>query len=209
VDALTLACSREIGAALLRQEALVHLLHDLPWNLDLETGTITFGPGTHVFPVGLLGSESDSDKSWLWAWANLAENVDLLVWPQFNVPSDAGALPMAMVFGGLAGDLPVYRGPYDGGAVFLTLHDVPINVEELSPVVLPRLLHTLTFLDLPLDKTTAVTGLFQAYGWTAQVTDGQVVGRSIAEDPDTITVTIDHLDRITGVEALLHGANAT
>lgn len=57
------------GTALARQLALRDFLGQHNWYLNSRKGTVDFDNG-RVFPIQLIGSESEFDGSWLWAWAN-------------------------------------------------------------------------------------------------------------------------------------------
>jgi hypothetical protein len=62
------------ATGLARQLALCELIGERGWELDLTSGTVTFGDDLR-YGVQLLGTESHDDGSWLWAWANEASNL--------------------------------------------------------------------------------------------------------------------------------------
>ena len=54
------------GAA--RSRMLVELTTDKPWQARLDTGSVTFGDET--YDAQILGTHSERDDTFLWAWAN-------------------------------------------------------------------------------------------------------------------------------------------
>jgi hypothetical protein len=122
-----------------RQLCLVKLIGDGGWNLDVKRGEITSG-GRQTFPVQILGSECERAKIWLWAWANTASGLSVevtaaslqlldyreqnevpeFVAPELGLESVNGHL-LSTVASGLCQADAYYRGPYDGGGVFLLL----------------------------------------------------------------------------------------
>jgi hypothetical protein len=139
--------SRYAASSFARQLALADLLGEHDWNLTLSTGLAEFGDGLK-FSAQLVGTESDGDSSWLWAWANRQSdipesllvranearqkledvNVPFLRERSFPLSGGVTAHQIAMICSGLAGDLAYYRGPYDGGALYFMLEGCPESV---------------------------------------------------------------------------------
>ncbi|MDQ5827562.1 MAG: hypothetical protein M3441_25725 [Chloroflexota bacterium] len=146
----------EYGAdSLHKQYALIDYLGEHSWNFSLETGLISFGPD-RTFPFQLLGSESEYDGTWMWAWANQASNIpealtkssralrefgashgiDEFSRPKFKC-GDVDGHRLSMVASGVCKAGGYYRCPYDEGAAF-ALVDFGGAVPEKS-LVLPRM----------------------------------------------------------------------
>ena len=123
-----------------KQMCLADLIGDGGWQLSVSQGQITFG-GRQTFPVQILGSESEAAGTWLWSWANngisppeaalqgvnqLREFGDRNSVPQFVEPElsldAANGHLLSMIASGLCRADAYYRGPYEGGAVFLLLN---------------------------------------------------------------------------------------
>ena len=141
-----------VAGALARQHALAELLGDRSWSLDVSAGVARFGDDLS-FSVQLLGTESTEDRSWLWAWANDASGFprrSIEACTSLKARSEAGAVPLlakplvalgddlsgheiALVASALCDALPYYRGPYDGGAVYVLLEGVPESVRGPYP----------------------------------------------------------------------------
>ncbi|MEP0480406.1 MAG: DUF6882 domain-containing protein, partial [Nonlabens sp.] len=52
-----------------KQEIFSEIVAGLDWNCDMLEGKVTFGDDK-VFDIQVLGTYSQNEKSWLWAWAN-------------------------------------------------------------------------------------------------------------------------------------------
>jgi hypothetical protein len=138
VTSFQLLFEHSAAVALEQQWALSKLIGDHDWWLDLDGGTITFGEQT--FSVQVLGSESDSSETWLWAWANtqldipthlltavrsmyeygIREGVPEFTTGQLDLKQVTGH-QLALVASRLCHADCYYRGPYDGGAVFVLI----------------------------------------------------------------------------------------
>jgi hypothetical protein len=146
--------TEHIGSSCARQLALANFLGEGDWGVDIEEGVFTYTPDKS-FPLQLLGTESHNDNTWLWAWANTQSNIPtkllrtvneirghgetdglmLFTTRSFRLDNVSGH-GISMVCSGLAGGKCYYRGPYDGGALFFLLEDVPASV--LTPVPAER-----------------------------------------------------------------------
>ncbi|MBL7258828.1 DUF6882 domain-containing protein [Paractinoplanes lichenicola] len=197
--------SRHVLTAMARQFALADVIGERDWAVDLGAGSVTFGNDLR-FPIQLLGSESQGDNTWLWAWANEASNlppalIHLCTWMRDYGRSQgiaeltdrtfplsrADGHRLALLASGLTGR-PYYRGPYEGGALFFHLEGVP--PQELQP---ERALTVIsqTISAFPFDHRTGVTAFFEQQGWP--FADG------VAHHPSgaTMNVSFDDLGRIS------------
>lgn len=142
--------STHVAQAFAKQLAFSDLLGDRGWDLDLSTGQVTFGDDL-FYKIQLLGTESDGDDSWLWAWANKASNFSSEVLKSsfelqeigknksifelsersFKTEVASGHM-LALLATGINSEYCYYRGPYDGGAVYFLITNPPEQV--LQPV---------------------------------------------------------------------------
>jgi len=135
--------SRHVGSSFAKQLAFADFLGERSWGVDISEGTALFGDELS-FPIQLLGTEADGDLSWLWAWANTQINLpqDLLVscndMKQLGLDNEIMELTersfsqnvadghmIAMVASGLNQNCCYYRGPYEGGALYFLVCDIP------------------------------------------------------------------------------------
>lgn len=144
----------EYGAdSLHKQHALLDHLGEHSWSFSLQTGLISFGRD-RAFPFQLLGSESEYDGTWMWAWANPVSNIpealtqssralrelgaangiDEFVRPKFKCEGVDGHR-LSMVASGVCKADGYYRCPYEGGAAFVLI-DFGGAVPEQAPLLL-------------------------------------------------------------------------
>ncbi|GAA2675995.1 DUF6882 domain-containing protein [Actinoplanes palleronii] len=182
--------TQHVATAHARQLALADLIGARDWELDLSTGLVTFGEDLR-FPVQLLGTESHTDGSWLWAWANpqsglprelvtLADGVRAfgaehgiaeLTEPSFPL-DQADGHQLALITSGLTGRC-YYRGPYDGGAVFFHLEGVPEQPvgPERAFTVLGEVIQA-----YPVAHHAMTTAFLEQQGWRVESRDDLVIG---------------------------------
>jgi hypothetical protein len=210
--------AEHVATGMARQLALADHLGERDWQLDLGTGQATFGTDLR-YDIQLLGSESQSDESWLWAWANEASNIPpallrLCNWlrdlghredvPEFTQRgfslSRADGHRLALVAASITGR-PYYRGPYDGGAVFFHLEGTP---EELSAPVRPE--RALTVLQqvisaFPVDHRTASRAFLHQQGWRVDETADAITAQD--RTGTTLHLEFDHLGRLSKLSGTL------
>lgn len=128
------------------------------WNADFTRGIISFGSDT--YPMQFIGSESSSSNTWLWGWANnsqLPESVlveakrikklgelyalEALTVPQYDISETFNGHKLSIICSALnENNVCYYRGPHQGGAIFVEFYGVP---EEVFKPVSAR-----TFIDI-------------------------------------------------------------
>ena len=130
------------------------------WNVDFSAGTLAFGKDS--YPLQFIGSEAKSDNTWLWGWKNVNKFDDNLLklsneakvvgesWgleplmvEKFLLDDRFNGHTMSIVVCGLAKEnYCYYRGPHDGGAVFMAFNNVPdsvfapVGVQKFSSTVM-------------------------------------------------------------------------
>ncbi len=135
-----------------KQMRLSKLVAGLPWQFNKATGHLSFGK-KFSFPVQILGTEATSSQSWLWGWANEAsafpkkllqtserlrafgEKSGIREFADSELDlASTNAAYLAMTAAGLAKADCFYRGPYNGGALFVLL-DAPQarQLDDSSP----------------------------------------------------------------------------
>lgn len=173
-----------LGAALsaivlAQQETLAARLPRADWSADLNGRTYTSGGVT--VQVGLLGSYSTRDRTWLWGWANaqfgpghpavvstlavrrLGERLGV---PEFTDPQvdlswfeggHAGHL-IAIAAAGVLGGSGYIGAGYDGGSAYLLVDDPHVPRAPFDPAAVPSLIDKAVAL-FPADPQLTLTRL--------------------------------------------------
>lgn len=175
----------------IQQNAGKYVVKDQNWNVDFSKGIISFGNDT--YPVQLIGSESNSSNTWMWGWNNVNNFPESLVslanemlskgdeWeldplrvPQFDLNDVFNGHNLSIVACGISkDDYFYYRGPHNGGAVFLAVGNVPaevfapINISEFANLTMQCVQQ------FPIDHKIFVESLLQwnrtKYDWEGDV----------------------------------------
>ncbi len=140
--------SLSVGNAIAMQNRMgERVIGDSGWNVDLRNGEITFG--NKSFKCGILGTESHTSGTWLWGWAHtesgLPENAaapsrrakrnlsgcEEFTTAKFSLDElhTGHNLSMAAV-GAAEKNVCYYRCPYNEGALFVQIEELPLEVFE-------------------------------------------------------------------------------
>lgn len=206
--------AEHVATGLARQLALGDLIEDRGWQLDLGTGTVTFGDDLR-YQIQLLGTESHGDGTWLWAWANEASNLPpallrLCGWlrdhgrregiaeltePTFPLDRADGHR-LALLASGLTGRC-YYRGPYPGGALFFHLDDAPPEIT--APVLPERALSVLgqVIQTFPVDHRVAVESFLRQQSWRVEAAPAALLAQHASGS--TLQVDFDTLGRVSNM----------
>lgn len=203
-----------------RQMALGDVIGERPWGIDVQKGLLRFGDDLE-YPVQLLGTHAFEPRTWLWVWANTQSNLppqltetalrirqlgEAQTVEAFTQPSlqlgDITDHMIAMTCSGLEGGRCYYRAPYEGGALFVLLDDVPAEV--LAPVSLPRvntvLMEVISQFDV--DHRRMVTSFLRQQGLHAASNAAAGI-RAERAGEGHIEISFDELGRISNVAATL------
>ena len=209
------------ATSLEKQWALSDLFGDHNWNLDLEQGvlTITGVQGTQLFAVQVLGTESEYDSTWLWGWANIDSGIPLSLLRCANELRELGreqgiaeftepeiglmvvdGTQLSLIASGICEAFGYYRGPYEGGAVFLILDAPTAHLQVETSAV--RVINVFTQLisAVPVNHKRAFLAYMHDKGYRCQSTDTGDVEVYSAADP-VLCATFDAQDRLTKIEA--------
>ncbi|MEO1591938.1 MAG: DUF6882 domain-containing protein [Cyanobacteria bacterium J06632_22] len=210
--------SRYAGIALAKQLALGDLLGQHSWAVDLTAGTVTFNPGG-TFPLQILGTEATGDATWLWAWANAASQLpsQLLqacrqlqqLGGERNIPelcdrsfplTVADGHMLASIASGPNANCCYYRGPYDGGALYFLVSDLPDSV--LAPAALPRVLTaiTQTLAQFDVDHLEMVQSFLTVQGFVLQQDNNTLRAQ---RQQDELHLVLDEQQRIQTINSTL------
>lgn len=127
------------GIAFEKQYSLSEIIGNNDWQIDMESGLISFGEGLN-FPIQILGSYAFDSGTWLWGWANEASdipshllqeanelkqlgenfNIEFLSMPEYKMePTDVHSL--GLIASGKFASSAYYAGNYGSGILLATL----------------------------------------------------------------------------------------
>jgi len=206
--------SQHVGAAFARQLAFADFLGDRNWSLTLSTGKVCFGDDLE-YPIQLLGSEAHNNNTWLWAWANRHispapqsmaaatalrrmgqdQGMDVFSEPSFPL-SAADGHSIALVASGINGRCCYYRGPYEGGAAFFLVTDVPETL--LAPVPPERAISVITEVVSQFDVDHRL--MAKAFLASQEFTVSEQNQSLVASRPEgQMTLSFDEQGRLTNI----------
>lgn len=152
--------TRHAVASFDKQIYLRAMLGGRPWSFDARRGILIF-EDIHdqqlELAVQVLGTESDEDGSWMWAWANTEAGLPqrmLAAASELRALGDAQAIPelrqgevrftseldaarIAAVASGVCRAGCSFRAPYPGGAIYMLIKDAKFRRFVTRP--LPRI----------------------------------------------------------------------
>jgi hypothetical protein len=209
--------ARHAGLSFEKQCALSDFIGSHDWSLSVEQGSISFGPGK-VFPIQILGTESESDYTWLWAWANVEsglseeivrESIRLrqlgelagiqeLVQPELELGPISGH-HLALIASGVCDAAAYYRGAYEGGAVYVLVYDpAKMILRDDSTLRMSRV-----FVDLisqiELEHKPAFRYYAEARGFNISEADNTVVCRK--DNRDVFRAIFDSQGRLAELKS--------
>lgn len=138
------------GIAFEKQYNLSEVIGDNDWQIDMESGLISFG-GNLSFPMQILGSYTFESNTWLWGWANEASNIpanlleeannlkqlgedyniEFLSMPKYKMePTDVHSL--GLIASGKFASSAYYAGNYGNGILLVTLKGESIDTIEYN-----------------------------------------------------------------------------
>jgi hypothetical protein len=205
-----------------KQLHLEDLVGEGDWLLDQDAGTITFG-GEKACPAQVLGTQSDASRTWQWAWANRSisegltkdallmrtygeqHGVEEFMRPQLPLSDTISAEALAMITSQLANADAYYRGPYEGGAVFVMVRlpdDAPRPVDGDLLRAFRTLSASLMGLPVPI-RRQAVRNYLNWVGLKTEDQGRDLIGRD--SSGESVTVSFDGLGRIGQLSSTLGG----
>jgi hypothetical protein len=203
-----------------RQLLLADLIGDLDWAYDLPTGTLSFGD-RYRWQAEVLGTESQETGTWLWAWANATGNIPperqaaalklkALGERQGLQELTEPLVPLAHADGHTFAALAVgrgwgrayYRGPYEGGAVWLLITDEQLQFPVAAPLqrILTVFPQAISVGDVPHHRE-ALRGYLEHYGFEPEDRDGALVVRAAGEE--VLRAEFDELGRLRTLKGTL------
>lgn len=207
------------ASAFAKQLHLDDLVGELDWHVDLGSGCLSFGD-RYRWQTQVLGTASEINNSWLWAWANPSgiapellqaalalrdfgeqHGITELVEAQLPLAEIDGHF-LALLASGLLDAGAYYRAPYEGGAAFLLITDERFPRCSEPPLgriasVFPQ---ALAALDIPNHKI-ALAGYLESCGLAFESEPARIVVKE--KDEPVLMATFDEQERLTHLEVTL------
>ncbi len=202
-----------VFAALHKQLRLQELVGDAEWAYAMDDGLLRFGD-RFAFRAQVIGTEATASATWMWAWANTASgiperllraaaalrewgakrNLDGFTAPQSSNRAHPGQW-WAMVASGLIKAGAFYRGPYDGGALFLliTAPAYPPRARTTGVHAANVMIQAIMAFEIH-DHRRAVEAYLGWLGWTGTKDGGDIVVRDDHGQP--LRIAFDARGRI-------------
>ena len=202
-----------------RQSRLSQKIGDTDWTFDMATGTLTFG--SLSLSVQLLGTEAYGNGSWLWSWANtqsdIPEHLTIharairdygqkhgipeFVEPQVSLDAVDGH-QLSVAAAGLMEASAYYRGPYEGGALYMLINDAQITPSRSDPMarLSMRFAEAVSNFSIPRHKD-ALLGYALTLGLATTEPDEATV--IVSSATGTCTANFDDRGRIIGIDTKL------
>lgn len=203
-----------------RQSRLSQKIGDADWTFDMASGTLSFG--SLQLSVQLLGTEAFGNGSWLWAWANTQSGIPEHLTTHSRAMRDYGIKHgitefsesqlslddvdghrLSVAGAGLMDANAYYRGPYEGGALYMLITDSQITQSRSDPMsrLSMRFAEAVSNFSIPRHKD-ALLGYAKTLGLaTTQQDDSTVL---ITGDSGECTATFDDSGRIIGIDTQLN-----
>lgn len=207
-----------------KQLYLGTLLGDNPpdWFFNMTEGTLAFEK-MFTFKIQLLGTEAHDSNTWLWAWANEGSNIppDLLkvvqqlrdMGKEYNIEAFTSKQAVEMtdqfqghnlslIASGISGANAYYRGPYDGGALFMIIEDDKYPVDTRHPMqriafTFPQFIQSYAYLN----HEDALVDYCLAHQLLVTVGEKKLTAEH--SDNTTLTATFDEQGRLSEITTTL------
>jgi hypothetical protein len=215
---------QHVGTSLLRQHALSDFLGEHQWNATMSQGTIDFGK-KRVYPMQVLGSESEISGTWLWGWANTGspltdailqdgkmlqklgerDNIAEFTEAEFPISDTVHGHVLALTARGICGADAYYRGPYEGGAIFIMLRDVPLeSFIDRSPMKIINVLQSVIS-QITINHKKMAHAFLTQQGYILTEEGNNTIATDASDNK--ITLQFDAQNRIVNMASTLSSAN--
>lgn len=198
-----------------RSRMLVELTADKPWQAQLDTGTVSFGG--EAYDAQIVGTHSERDDTFLWAWANpgaaqwgpsleaanalreLGKKPGYAVFEERKVAGEwVRFKELSWVAGELSGERAVHFADAGNGTTAIMLIDGgPTNMAEFPLAFLPGVV--LAFQpETALPMRACLARFLERLGFTVAHEESAVLGSRA--DGSSLKVELDREGRVTEVQ---------
>ncbi len=204
------------GTSFDKQMIFGELIGEKPWNLDMDTGKISFE--NLEFPIQIIGSLSFNDNSWLWGWANVQSGIPENLLIQSNKLKEIGEKKgiseltdssfivdngfehtIGMLACGLFNSKSYYCADYGQGTLVVTIDDEKIanldkdNIEKIL-FNFPQLIS-----GIELNHRNILKNYLIDYGFELKISENKIEGK---KNNTIIVAEFDELNRLTSLNNL-------
>jgi hypothetical protein len=216
---MSLRLEDHVFRVLENQAALFEYLGEHSWGFDMDTGQLSFTAAEAdewlaSCPVQLVGTESEADGSWLWAWANAQSHIPpsllrgveqvrqegerlgdaLFSEPKHSLSHAHFGAELAIRSAGFLGLPTYYACPYEGGVLFTVLEELPEPARKARTSMSAIRAIQAGISALTLNHREAVYAYLGAPAAGGENEAAWRVGDGL------LRVTFDGVDRVTGME---------
>ena len=209
-----------LGPTMIIQNACAELVvKNQNWNVDFSKRVIAFG--NDEYPVQFLGSEANSDDSWMWGWNNVngfdesiisfayevkeigeAWGLEPLTVPVFELSDTFNGHSLATVACGVTKHkYCYYRGPHSNGAALMGFSKVtdevftPVNLSKFCPTVLNCLQN------FHIDHRIFIESLLMWNGTLYEWNDNKIIAH-FEQDLEITFEQVDEFLRVSGMKSI-------
>lgn len=163
----------------IQNNASEYIVRGRGWNVDFSERSLYFGEDE--YKIQFIGSESTSSNTWMWGWNNINNFADEMLvlpremqergkeWklepltiPQMELTDLINGHTLAIVACGLSEEnYFYYRGPHNGGAVYMAVEYVEKNVLKSIGITLFGQITLECIKQYPVDHKIFVESLLQ------------------------------------------------
>lgn len=205
------------GIGFEKQYSLSEVIGDNAWNVDMETGLISFGE--IEMAIQILGTYSHQSGTWLWAWANEASNIpenllkqanelkalgeeyniEFLIKDEYKTEAtDVHAL--GIIASGKFGSSAYYAGDFGDGIVLVTLESPLVDEVEYNEQA--RILKTFPEIIsiFGINHKRTLANYLKAKGYTLKELEYEIFA---TKDDNALEASFDEQQRLTSLKGKL------
>jgi hypothetical protein len=207
-----------------KQWHLETFLGEHQWNLDLELAKMTFtleNQETIECPVQLLGTQSYSSNTWLWAWANSAssdwsadglqaahllqelgakEGVEEFTVSQFELNQRSGH-EMGIIACGICQENAYYVGDYGSGAAICLIKLPQLQTDQSTDALRMSMVMTRVINGIAVNHKSTLLNYAKAKGYPVLV-EGSTI-KVTCPNQQILRTEFDQLGRLTNIETTI------
>lgn len=206
------------GIGFEKQNSLFELIGESDWNVDLDTGILTFSNG-EKFPIQILGSYGYNAETWLWQWANenstnegavlsdaikLKEygnknSIEQFVTAEFNCTTTEVHL-LGIIASGILKSSAYYCGDYGDGIALMTIKSDKVDKVAFNEV--QRIVSTFSSLIsvCEMNHRETFANYLHAKGYSLTLNNEKTIA---SKGENEIIASFDEFNRLTDINTTI------